>query len=610
MAVHGIDRRGRGMKMILSKFRDMPLRKKLFLSIIIFIILPLTVTAFFINSYFFHQNIRNITETNLQILKQTEQGFVSLINEADNLSVRILSDDKIQTLLSYDSNAGNPNYLETIVSTNRWLYNEFYFCQYVDSIVISTKNDSFQLGNSWDISIGPEMMKKAVALNGVGLWSDVYQANSTDGNRKVNVISYFRAINNLDVLNKNLAVEMITINEDKLFQLYSKLNTYKGGEIYLLGADERVISSTDKKMIGTKYDNEGLKENLLVKNEGFFEDKSQDSNNIILYYTIPKTGWKLVQVIPGRSFLPMTNTINTVIFIAIFFCSIFGILFSIIQDRVILKPLKNLVKEMEKLREGNFNMTLATKSNDEVGKIIKEYTGIIRQLKELINTVYISKMKQREAELIALEAQINPHFLYNTLDSIRWLALKDKNYKVSEQLEALSEMFRHVLHNGKEIVTVREEMEFIDDYMFLQQAKYGSRIKLVIHAEDELYDCLMPKLVLQPLVENAVLHGLEPKLEGGRIEVSVRQEGENIRFTVSDDGVGTDGGNIRAMIRDKGQSFNVFALKNIDERIKLQYGENYGLDFSSEKGQGVRVEILIPLKRQDRGEIVEITGGR
>ena len=595
--------------MLANQLRDMPLRKKLFLSILAFIILPLAVTALFFNHYFSRLNTLNMIQTSLQVLKQTQESFARLINEADNLTVRILSQERIQTLLSYDDNAANPNYLENVVEANRWLHNEVDFCQYIDSVTIFSKNDTLRVGSQALDPIPDEMVRKAVSLQGMGFWKSTSWLGKPPQEKNNYFISYYRAINSLNMLNKNLAVERITIRESSLFQIYSKLNTYKGGEMYLLDADGTILSSTDKRVLGLRSMPSELLKNLAEHREGYFESTLKDKTSIVLYYTLPGTGWKMAQVIPYQSFLLLTNTVNLVIFITLFFCLSFGILFSVIQDRTVLKPLKQLEREMKKLKDGNFDVKLVSRSGDEIGQIIREYGNVIGQLKEMINKVYVSKMKQREAELIAVEAQINPHFLYNTLDSIRWLALKEKNYMVAEQLETLSEMFRHVLHNGREIVTVREEMNFINDYMFLQHAKYGSRINLIVRIDEALYDCLIPKLILQPLVENAMLHGLEPKLEGGRVEVAGWQEGETIRFSVRDDGIGANEEAIREMLAGTTRPSKVFALKNIDERIKLHYGEKYGLRFSGETGRGVEVEICIPLTRKERGEQDEITGG-
>lgn len=586
------------MKTVVDKFRDMPLKQKLFACIVALIILPLVISLFIINNYFTNKSIQGSLAANLQNLKQTDKSFESLAYEVENLSIRILSDDTIQDLLSgyYENNS---SYDESIIKINLWLQNELYFNQNIAYLTIYAKNDTFKARQTpiSDIELDGDFKRKIISLNGKGIWSDSYQIYMFGRNEKSYAIAYCRGINDRNSLNRNLALEVLVLEEDKIYQMYSGLNSYKGSEMYLIGNNGKVISSTNKEMIGKEYIDESFEESLKLNKEGYIYNTGKE--NITFYHTVSKTGWKLVQTIPRKSFIPFADTINILVFIAIFFCLIFGILFSVVQSKVVLNPLKYLLNEMQKLRSGNFNIEFITKSNDEVGQITKEFTEIIKHLQEMINLVYISKVKQREAELIALEAQINPHFLYNTLDSIHWLAVKEKKYTISEQIEALSEMFRHVLHNGSEIVTIQEELEFLKNYIFLQKAKYGNRIEYVIHVDPELNDCITPKLILQPLVENSVLHGLEPKLRGGTVEVSVMQHSKGIRLTVSDNGVGTDGDKINSIIDEKKESHNIFALSNINERIKMRYGENYGLSFFSEKERGTRVEVLIPMIKRE-----------
>nr|WP_286672417.1 sensor histidine kinase [Cohnella hashimotonis] len=311
----------------------------------------------------------------------------------------------------------------------------------------------------------------------------------------------------------------------------------------------------------------------------------------------------LVQAIPQKSFSTLITTINTVLLVVISLCILFGLLFSLIQHKYLIKPLQKLRKEMAKLKTGNFNISLAIDSKDEIGEIGNGFLRMVEQLKETINDVYVGKIKQREAEITALQSQINPHFLYNTLDSIHWLAIKKKNYDVSEQIEALSEIFRHVLNNGEPLVTIRQELDFLESYMFIQKHKYGSRIQLRIEMDASLMSCKMPKLILQPLVENAIVHGLEQVVEGGLIEVELTRIPDGIRFIVADNGAGADEMQIRYRMEREYEAKHVFALKNIDDRIKLSYGQSYGLTFTSKIGIGTRVEVRIP-------QIDESTNGR
>lgn len=174
--------------------------------------------------------------------------------------------------------------------------------------------------------------------------------------------------------------------------------------------------------------------------------------------------------------------------------------------------------------------------------------------------------------------------------------MEEKDYDVADQLEALSDIFRHVLSRGKEMVSIEEEVNHLRNYMFIMNARYKNRAKIRIEMNEHLKDVKIPKLIIQPLVENAMLHGLEPKVEGGTIEVCIQRVKGQLTILVRDNGVGTDEEKIREKLADASEEHNVFALKNVDQRIKLKYGEPYGLDFKSRIGEGTEVRVTIPIR--------------
>lgn len=579
-----------------NKFGDMPLRRKLFICIMLLIILPLITAGLFLNNQFTDISIRKSCETNLQILKQTRQSFEDMISDANDLSIGILRNDNVQALAKYKlDNTQEFNELYTEIS--RWLDDVIGSKAYFHSICLYKGNEIlFQKGGLIEAE-DPASIKKAVQMNGRGFWTDVYNIEANSGANTV--ISFYRGIMDFGMLDRNIAVERISVNEETLYGFYRNINPYKGGKIFLTDADGFVLSSSDKETIGADFSKYEHIKKALQQKEGFFLATIENEKSVVLHYTVSGPNWQLIETIPLESFMPGKTAVNMVIVIAVLLCILFGILFSIIQSIYLVKPLSRLHKEMYKLRKGDFHVALNTQRKDEIGEINLGFTEMASQLEKTINDVYIGKIKQREAELIALEAQINPHFLYNTLDSIHWLALKNRDYDVSEQIEALSGIFKHVLNKGREIVSVREEIDFLKDYMFLQKAKYGDRITLDIRVENDSLEYATPKLILQPLVENAILHGLEQKVEGGTIQVDIAREDGILRFVVRDDGKGSDEAKIRSMLADGEQSTNIFALKNIDERIKLRFGDSYGLSFHSREGSGTRVEVRLPALRQE-----------
>ena len=182
----------------------------------------------------------------------------------------------------------------------------------------------------------------------------------------------------------------------------------------------------------------------------------------------------------------------------------------------------------------------------------------------------------------------------NTLDSIHWLAITEGAYDTSEQIEALSAIFRHVLSKGSDLVTIQSEVDFLQNYMFIMEKRYDSRVRLTVAIPEPLREYRILKLLIQPLVENSLLHGLEPKKEGGSIRITAYTDDCRLYIEVKDNGAGTDEHEIQKRLRSEAEDSSVFALRNIDDRIKLHYGEEFGLSFSSKKEVGTCVTLALP----------------
>lgn len=560
----------------------MPIIVKLYLCIAVFIILPLILVGFYLNIRFAELTLSKASESALQTLKQTKQNFESLLEDTNDISIRILSNETVQQFIKGGFET-KTEYERAYRDVDSWMDDIIGSKRYYDGIQLYSDQELlYQRG----ISV-PEMSQAnkndAAKLQGKGFWGT-----------PTNEISYYRAIMDFGKLGRTIGYEKFAINEGTIYDFYKNINSTAGSSISLIDRTGLVLSSSERSLIGDSLGEVEPIQKALRLQDGFFTTKMEGRKMIMLFYTLKEMNLTLIQLIPESSYSTLKKTVNTVLLVVISLCILFGILFSLIQYKYLLKPLRKLRKEMGKLKTGNFHLSLTVDSKDEIGEIGNGFLRMAEQLNDTINDVYIGKIKQREAEITALQSQINPHFLYNTLDSIHWLAVKGKNYDVSEQIEALAEIFRHVLNKGESMVTIRQELDFLESYMFVQKRKYGNRINLQMKAEFDLMSCKMPKLVLQPLVENAIVHGLEQVVEGGLIEVEIARVEKGIRFIVADNGVGTDETKIFQMMASDHEAKNVFALKNIDDRIKLSYGQGFGLSFTSKRGIGTRVEVLIP----------------
>lgn len=293
--------------------------------------------------------------------------------------------------------------------------------------------------------------------------------------------------------------------------------------------------------------------------------------------------------------------------IMVSFALLFGILFCVIFfsrriTRSVTEPINALCEATKQMGKGDFTSEQLIESDDEIQILVQRFDEMRDKIGTLVEDVKVEQMKLKDTELKLLQEQINPHFLYNTLDTIVWLAEDGQNKEVVQMTTSLSEFFRTVLSGGRDYITIREEESHIHSYLSIQQFRYQDILDYEIEIEDGLYEYYILKLTLQPLVENALYHGIKNKRGKGKIYIKGYSDGSDIVFEVNDNGIGMTEEELFALrkkIKEK-SSFGKkgFGLINVEERIRMNYGYRYGLEFESEKGVGTKVTVRIPKKNQ------------
>lgn len=277
----------------------------------------------------------------------------------------------------------------------------------------------------------------------------------------------------------------------------------------------------------------------------------------------------------------------------------------ILVSRIVTRPLHELSAAMEKFKKGDFNQKVEVVTLDEVGEASMCFNSMVDDMKDLIDNNYILALKERQSELDALQAQINPHFLYNTLDSLYWKAIEAEDEEIAEDILSLSQMFRLVLNQGNSIVTVRNETELLERYLHIQKMRFGKRFEYEIQIEDAIIEEEIPKLILQPFVENAIVHGFEQGEAHFCLSVRGGREEGYLRFQVHDTGVGMSSEQLKAIWEKQetgqhsSQRIGKYAIRNVKERLELVYHEDYELVIESEEGQGTTVIISIPSRAKE-----------
>lgn len=266
--------------------------------------------------------------------------------------------------------------------------------------------------------------------------------------------------------------------------------------------------------------------------------------------------------------------------------------------RKITRPLGELLVSMKAFEKGDFSQRVNFEAKDEIGEVGRRYNKMVQSIKDLIETNYASLLRERESELAALQAQIKPHFLYNTLDSIYWKALEDGNKQIARMIYSLSRLFRLSLNRGCSMTTLSDEAEFLTHYLDIQKERFGGKLEVKINIAKDAKNCKLPKLLLQPFVENAIMHGIEKSETGGEVELTARREEGKLYIRISDTGNGMTEERIKEVFNcaesNGKNSSGGYAIYNVNERLKLKYGDNYTLQVTSSPEDGTQIDIVLP----------------
>ena len=351
------------------------------------------------------------------------------------------------------------------------------------------------------------------------------------------------------------------------------------------------------------------------QSSGSFNVEINKESHHILYHTSPFTNWTTVGVFPMRDTLQAIKEVNKYLVLFFFLLCVIGMTASIYLSTSISKPITKLASMMRKVEEGNMNIPLLSDRKDEVGMLGDSFRHMIQQIKKLLMQVKEEQHKKREAELRSLQAHIQPHFLYNTLDTIQWLTRKEGADEATEVVGALSKLFRIGLSKGNEIIPLVDEIDHIKSYLIIQKTRYKEKLNYSIEVDEQCTRLFVLKLILQPIFENAIYHGIKERRGPGNLSLHISIHQGDLRMVVKDDGKGMDETrllNLKRALFDKtiehdyiatptlsrGGELVGYGLRNVQERIQLTFGVSYGISIESELNQGTTVTITHPILTQ------------
>lgn len=463
---------------------------------------------------------------------------------------------------------------------------------YILSVHIIARNgDQLTIGNeqlSVPNDIRETIVQAAVEYNGTNRW-----LHHLDNRFQLVATREIRSYRDLGF--NHLGTISIRVNLDKIVGNLLDGSQVTDGDFYIVDDQAEVIYATN--------DEVNLKNEIypLETKSGYQVQTIQGKKQFIVHKYSKDSGWTYVNVIPFNQIFKQTNVAKTVVFILyvliLLICVIIGLSFT----RNITLPLKKLAANMKFVETGNFKeakeQTLQIKNihQDEVGQLHESFLTMIDQIDELIYENYSKQITIKETEFKALQAQINPHFLYNTLESINWMAKSSGQKKISEMVEALGYLLRNSIQVANPLVSIKEELAFVEKYIVIQKFRFDDRLLFECHIDSKLMRESIPKLTLQPLVENAIHYAVEKMIEPCHIKIYAKKYHDYFVLIVEDDGPGMTEEQVQLLrerkLKTKGEGIG---LMNIEERIKLSFGDQYGVDIHSKEGIGTKVSIRVP----------------
>lgn len=589
---------------MLKLFNNVPLfRKLLFVFGFVF---ALTVLMSFVNYRNYYDDKQQMTlnvlsQSNVQAGNKIDEyltdisGLLKLpyvLNRNDSSFMELLAEYNRTNTLDYQLKVAFNDIYSNIYELKRSVESEFIFningandsAFYDDSNIEAGYNPS---GEAWFLQAiqggGKPVVIGARVLSTLGNGQPVY------------TFSVARAI--VDYLQPaTLGVMRINTNVNELDKYLRPTVLTPSQRIQLIDAEGMTV-----------YDNQ--KQNMMkpapddmkaVIHSG--QDISRSNGWIVSRHNLSFSGWTLVSMVPEKElYKDLNRTTRFVVIVtgAVLLATTFLLLLLTVN---IMAPIRRLMTHMKRMELGDFSHETLEDRKDEFGVLSNNFSKMAKQIKRLIDEVYLEKLTQKELELQMLQYQINPHFLYNTLESIQMMAIINKDRETAEMVQALGKILRYSISSKGDYVKLGEEAELLGDYVKLQQQRFEELYRIRLDIPDELADAVVPRLMLQPLVENAIYHGLRNKEEGGRVDIRGRREGHEIVLEVQDNGTGMDEeelGRLRKYIEDESEESHSIGLKNVNKRIRLYYGDEFGIRIDSVAGTGTTMSIRLPYLLRD-----------
>lgn len=596
--------------------RNQVIRNKIIAIYIPLIIVPLLVLGFASNRIYSNaivdKTIGNVTDNSSLIITRINGILTNAESCANILTInlnRVIQDNHNG---EFD---GERNLQLSTLITNQLSFALLVFPDVESAAFIDNKGNIYGTSATIESSSTSEevlqtpIIRQIEGTSGQNLWFPMERRAYLAMNDADPVLSVGKKINNI-YTGQELGRLVLNLKESALSSIFDGLGADEQGSYMLADQSGTIVSTMDKPKLLQPIEDPALRDWVRSAQDDSVIGNFEGDKQLVVSSEIAKFGWKLISLEPYANLTADSRKITALIAVIGLFCFLFALMGAGILNRLIARPIVLLTKNMKLVKEGNLNLRLQVKTNDELGLLASGFNTMIARINQLLDNVRFEQKKKREYELALIQSQIKPHFLYNTLDVIYTLAEFGRVKDVQRTTKSLADYYRIVLSKGQEVIPLQDELQGLRDYLGIQRIRYADVFDYQIDIQSDLMSCTVLKLTLQPLVENAIYHGLKTKGTFGHLWITGERIGEVIELRVRDDGVGISPDRLEQLLQPEqtnqeassvqavsaaGNTGSEFGLRSVDSRIKLYYGDEYGLTIVSDSGVGTEIIVRLPL---------------
>ncbi|CAM4124266.1 sensor histidine kinase [Paenibacillus alkaliterrae] len=577
------------------------LNRKLSFLLLVSILVPLLSLG-----YFSYTTASDVTEekakqAGMSILRQIDTNLEFVVKDIENMSLFLIGNKEVQ---QYLSNKGDDAVKQTQMI--EFLSNLVYSKPYISDITIYPKYKSHPVSNTTILQSGlPDITQKEPDYFEAHprWWSSVYENHTNVGVKRV--ISLVRPVRNMFSF-EQIGMLVISLDEQSVARML-KQSVIEGDDYTMLVDSEgRILSS------GTNSSMNGSLEDFLpglmpfTKTTGSVNYGEQASKKTILYLTVPDVNWTLVRAIPYAEYRSQNRYVLALTAVSVGLAGLLIASLVVFFVKRVTRPLLMLTHFLKDTDPEEPIQPYPVESMDEVGQLVRSYNKLGGRIERLTEQVKHNESLKKEADMQALQAQINPHFLYNTLSSIHWMALMNEDMKTANMVGSLSDFLRFSLNKGAPYCPVEQEIAHARHYANIQSIRYPDKFEIRFFVDPAMHGRMMLKLLLQPLIENALIHGIQKREGKGVIHVHAVMQGATMNFVVDDTGTGMEPDRLSDVLsrlyppddREQPIEQGSYGLRNVHQRLLLHYGNEAGLTIESMEGIGTRVTFTIPVMEE------------